>query len=438
VKEALRIAVVGGANGIGQVEAGLLQSGIPGLCTTAIVGSFDDDDKADQSSNGQLRRRGRPGYYSDATWVLGKMRAALFGDNDWLLKIVETRFRDGIHAEPFGNLLASFFGPAVERYMDHPDYRESTIDSIRKIIKVPTVEDKDVEELLSKLFDHALEEDDFGRHSFRNISLVELEETARDLNMNSSKALEGLHYLYRIPKEHRVVPATWKSGVMKVATELGRVVESQRLIDFPDRDPLFDVTDKIDIGTLRIDPPVSPSTESILAFLDADVVMLSCGSIPGNLAAAFSLEKGLKQALQHRMSRKPSPPIIYVMNFMTEKGITRFEEPYDAADVVNMIEEIIGQRLSCIIYDDGRKLPASVIKQHLPEQWIQLGKLETRSGRLRSKRGAFVVKRDLAMALSNETDRGGPPKILHDPRKLASVFEEIIPKYAGIEAVALL
>lgn len=181
----LNVVDIGGGNGLGQLVEGQLVQRNPRTHVTAIVSSFDDDDPEDPSSNGEYRRRGRPGYYSDLTWVVGSMHSALFGESSWLPKKFGTRFREGIPEGPFGNLLESLVGPDFQKLL-HIDPR--------------TTKDEKMRMLFARLTDHLIQRDDFRGHSFRNILLVELEDSAKRLLLWPQEALEAMHLIYGIPE----------------------------------------------------------------------------------------------------------------------------------------------------------------------------------------------------------------------------------------------
>lgn len=218
---------------------------------------------------------------------------------------------------------------------------------------------------------------------------------------------------------------------MKGLTQSGKTVESQRLVDFRGRDPKFRLYDPIQRVVLEPSNVVA-SREACLAILNADVIVISCGSINGNVRAPFAV-RGIKKALRQRIERAEKErihlPIVYVMNFMTELGVTQFEKSYDAADIVDIIEEAIGYRLSCVIYGEHNEasVPKSVLAKYRPERWIRLGKLKNRLTLHRNQR-PFIFSRDMAMLVPN-ANPDLPPKILHDPKKLGAVLAEIFPQF---------
>jgi 2-phospho-L-lactate transferase/gluconeogenesis factor (CofD/UPF0052 family) len=420
---AANVVIIGGGDGGSVVTKAHVRSNIINQKTTVIIGSTDDG-----YSTGRLREMARvAGYYGDLTKVESALHEELWGGRQ--ADVFMTRFQDGIPEGPFGNLTGNLFGPAFGDSMKGP-YREQSIRTIWKMLHVDpdNVEDFRIRELLKGLFDYCLSGDSYPRHSYKNYLLFTLEQLAKQRGWKPDVALEALHVIYRIPKEFRVVPVTWESGILKAKTRSGQPIEGQFRIDFRHQDPSFRRFDEI--KELWIDPPVSLSEEAERAISVADAFVLCCGSIRGNIIAPFTIP-GMKEALRRRIyQRQPLyTPVVYVMNLMTESD-AQFDRPYTAADVSELIQSAIGERLTCIIFD-STPIPKDIRRRLLPERKIQLGDLTSYQSRSYVRfrhpdlERPFLLKREVSRIIE-DVDPSQPPKYVHDPAKLSLALAEAL------------
>ncbi|HVO28659.1 MAG TPA: 2-phospho-L-lactate transferase CofD family protein [Candidatus Paceibacterota bacterium] len=405
--EAINVASIGGGNGQKAVVAALAMiSKRRPMRVTAVTTSVDDDDPAGKylTSTGRLAARTKSaGPYGDITRIFSGL------DTGWLNENLMMRFGFSIAGgQTFGELLGRLlFGERFSRRMKNPSSRAGAIGLLRRIFGLDqaTPENVRIWRLLVDVLDQQLEGDSFTGHSLGNYLLFTLQKVAERQKLPSQLALklalEALHIICRIPGNFRVMPATWEPGTLVAKTRAGAEIRGQCRIDFRDRDVLADPCDRI--TDLRIDPPVSASEEAVRAILDADAVILSCGSIYGNLFGPFCAD-GLREALREKMVAAPPTPLIYVMNLMTKIGETRFETPCTAADVVWCVRKATGQYPTHVIVDTTC-FPDEVMKGLLPEKKIEPGG------------PSFEVPRPVAKLVNGQ--------LVHDPGRLALVFEEI-------------
>ena len=413
MRETINVVSIGGGNGQSQVAQALIKSWMTWLRVAFITSAFDDDTDAVRTSTGRLRAKGNPGYYGDLGLVMGAICSAC-AIRDWLPEKLSMRFESGIaEGQTFGDLFSEAFRGNFREGMQG-QYRHKAIKTISQIMGFDDIEDATIRSILIELLEFPLEADDFRRHSGRNLLLFALEQIVRRRGLKISMALEAMHVFYGIPDSYRVIPVSWESGTLKATTKSGKLITGQSLIDYRDRDPSFDGIDRIDTKTITIEPSILPAREAVRAIRKADVIIITCGSPMSNVFAPFMMgNKKLKRELRKRV-KEASVPIVYIMNLVTEVGITRFKDKvYKATDVVELVREAIGCYPDYVICDTT-PISREVREQLLPERRIEIGDFGGRSTLIRAK---------ISMIVRSEDPRI-PPKLIHDPEKLGRVFAE--------------
>ena len=426
----IKVVSIGGGNGQSQVAKAMvlaekyLQKELPyfEVCATFITAANDDG-----FSTGRLREtyEGICGYYGDVGRNLGALHSVIHGD-DWLPEKLATRIVAGVkEGQPFGDVLARVLVDGSTPAMQ-ASHRGELIRDICRILKLDEMRDGEACESLLRASEYCLKGDDFPHHSVRNYLLFALERIALQRGLELRDGLRAMHCIYRIPEKYRVVPVIWKPGVLKARTKSGRLIEGQYPIDFRESDPFrwFD-----EIQKLWVEPAASPSPEALQSIHNADIIIIPCGSLWGNVIATFAIPE-MKDALRKWGEQKNAnglpAPLIYVMNLMTKVGETQFDKPYTADNVLELVGTAIGRWPTRVIFNTSI-LPDEVLRRYMPEQQIRLGALRRRVGdpRYESQKLRFLIKENVAMVVP-DANPNLPPKILHDPEKLARVFADII------------
>jgi 2-phospho-L-lactate transferase/gluconeogenesis factor (CofD/UPF0052 family) len=249
---------------------------------------------------------------------------------------------------------------------------------------------------------------------------------AKQRNIGFDQALEAWCVACKIPGWFRFVPATWEPHILKAKTKGGTPVEGQYRIDFRDRDPNFKEYDEILTRDIRLDPEVPAAEGATKALLEADKVIIPCGSIKGNVNAPF-LAVGMKEALRERSEEFQKVngmalPVILVMNLTNEPGNTLSGEPYTAENVFRLVGEAIGRLPTRVIYDTT-PISGKNRKLLLPQQKIELGDLKMFETSPELEWPLLILE-EVSMIVPGD-DPEHPIKMVHDPDKLARVFTKI-------------
>lgn len=424
----MKVVLIGGGEGTGVTAAGLAVSDIPDLEVTILTSHWDnDDERFRKTSTGRLRKKSNfnLGHYGDTARIVRGLRAAFFGDTDWLVDTSAVRFGAGIGpGKSFAELMGDALGGTLGAALKNPSSRDKAIPVVRKALNVDGGHDDVLRKLGADVLDHLLEQDDFPRHSFANVLLFELERMAKERGLGPEDALKAMHGMYRIPKNFRITLVTWQPLDLKAKMVSGDTLEGQFRVDYRDCVPGFKQFDAVD--KFLIDPPsVRASEEATSALLAADAIILSCGSF-SNIAAAFAIEP-MKDALQERIrmteqANGSALPVIYVNNLMSKKGEVLSHQTQTVDAVVGWIHKAIGWRPSCIIYDDT-DIPSDVLKRCRPEKKIKLGRLRSYETSSRFER-PLVFRRKVAKIV--DEDPNAPPEIRHDWKKLGPVLGEVL------------
>lgn len=424
--EVINVVSIGGGNGHGAVAAAMAKLRSPIRATFIIAAS--DGGPGSETSTDRLSRVGNmPGYYGDMTRVARALCSALY-PWDAFQERLAIRVQSGIaKGQSFGDLLADVLGPTFQRAMKGDHWvRLQAISHMRSRLNLDRSRDGVVRELITGVLEYPLEEDSFPRHSRCNILLFAFEMLAKQKDIGFDQVLEAWCVACNVPGQFRFVPATWKPHVLKAKTKEGRLIEGQYLIDFRDRDPHFRAFDEILTKDIWLDPVVPAAEGAQKAILGADVVIIPCGSIKGNVNAPF-LAEGMKEALQERsewfrrVNGRPLP-IIYVMNLMNEPGNTLSGKPCTAEDVLSLVGQAIGRRPNRVIYDKTH-ISRKNRELLLPQQKIELGSLKMFETS-RELEWPLLIAEEVSMIVPDD-DPEHLIKIVHDPDKLAKVIARI-------------
>jgi len=297
-------------------------------------------------------------------------------------------------------------GATGRRRLDAKGQELAYSDAMRILLSLvsPDQIDKRPSLAIKRLFNHrdesgrVLGHDVFNHFSDKAAGFSEIEEIITDLGLT----LKG-----------RVLPSSTQPSNITFITQFGRVFKGEHHID--EERMSEDV-----VMEMHLDPEVDAYLPAANAIEEAQLIILSCGSLHGSVLANF-LPNGMKDALA-----KSAAPMFLVTNLVSTRNETHGFKPID---FVKLVKEYTGRR------PDGLIVPE-----------MTRGKFEseyTEAARLYKLEGAYFLgwEDEELHTVENEGVQIFPHKatsvvevgnnyqlVRHDPAKLSDTLREILPK----------
>ncbi len=254
----------------------------------------------------------------------------------------------------------------------------------------------DDESLLSELFRFRFKEGGLEGHNFGNLFLTALTEVAGGDFEAAVKLSSQI-----LATRGRVLPATLSSVTLCARYTDGSVVRGESAI--PQKG--------LPIDRVYLDPAAcKPPNEVLLAFADADAIVLGPGSLYTSIIPNLLVD-GIAQAV----SRSPALKI-YVCNVMTQPGET---DGMGAADHVQALLTHAGITLDYVVVNLGD--PTRLLEKYRAEGQTPV---EPQLDRL-----AELGVQAVGARLLNETEQ-----VRHDPERLAHTIIDLIARTRSKES----
>ncbi|RMG73098.1 MAG: uridine diphosphate-N-acetylglucosamine-binding protein YvcK [Chloroflexi bacterium] len=182
----------------------------------------------------------------------------------------------------------------------------------------------DDESLMTQLFQYRFNRGDLSGHAFGNLFIAALAGISGGLE----HALPEVERVLNI--QGRVLPATLEDVNLVAKVQ---ITDKTRSINIQGESKISELGGKIE--QIALNPPdVSAFEESVLAILDADLVVIGPGSLYTSILPNLMVE-GISEALKATRALK-----VYVCNVATQPGET---DNYNVADHVLALERHIGR-----------------------------------------------------------------------------------------------
>lgn len=200
----------------------------------------------------------------------------------------------------------------------------------------------------------------------------------------------------------RVLPGTTNKVTLAAELTDGTRIYGESAIDIPGTAVRENIKDVFLVphfeNKISVYPPV------IEAIRNSDYILLGPGDLFTSIIANL-IVPGIKEALRETHAR-----IIYILNIMTKFGETHNFKSYD---FIRKIEDYLEHRVDGVICNTGK--PSDRLLQKYRRERAELVEID-RSEKWERKRSIY------ACDLLNNSDK----IVRHDPRKLASLIQNII------------
>ena len=267
---------------------------------------------------------------------------------------------------------------------------------LRKDIETPAPGDirnviaalSNVDKELYELFQHRFKvSNGLSGHSLGNIVLVAMS----SITGNFYKAVQEVSALFNV--KGKIYPIVNESVTLHAEMDDGTVISGESQIPMKNKK----------INRVFLTPNnVSPTPEVVEAIKDADLVVVSPGSLYTSILPNLIIN-GIGKALRETKAKK-----VYVCNIMTQNGETN---EYDAADHVQAIFDHIGTRTLDSIIVHNQQLPDDILGIYRK----QLSAPVVYDLKTLSDLGLHVIEEDI---INHESQ----PMIRHNTEKLAEML----------------
>lgn len=207
------------------------------------------------------------------------------------------------------------------------EFNIPAVGDIRRVI----VSLSETEPLVQELFNYRFHTtSDLDGHTVGNLLLTAMTE----ITGNLSDGIESLSKVLNL--KGKVVPLTEDNVTLMAEMEDGEIVEGEHHI----------TVDKRNIKRVYYKEEPTPTSEAIKAILEADLIVLSMGSLFTSIIPNLICDK-IVDALE-----KSPAKIMYVCNMMTQPGET---DNFSVTDHVQMLNQYLGKRnVDVVIANNGK------------------------------------------------------------------------------------
>lgn len=207
------------------------------------------------------------------------------------------------------------------------EFNIPAVGDIRRVI----VSLSETEPLVQELFNYRFHTtSDLDGHTVGNLLLTAMTE----ITGNLSDGIESLSKVLNL--KGKVVPLTEDNVTLMAEMEDGSIVEGEHHI----------TVDKRNIKRVYYKEEPTPTSEAIKAILEADLIVLSMGSLFTSIIPNLICDK-IVDALE-----KSPAKIMYVCNMMTQPGET---DNFAVTDHVAMLNQYLGKRnVDVVIANNGK------------------------------------------------------------------------------------
>ena len=216
------------------------------------------------------------------------------------------------------------------------EFNIPAVGDIRRVI----VSLSETEPLVQELFNYRFHTtSDLDGHTVGNLLLTAMTE----ITGNLSDGIESLSKVLNL--KGKVVPLTEDNVTLMAEMEDGSIVEGEHHI----------TVDRRNIKRVFYKEEPTPTSEAIKAILEADLIVLSMGSLFTSIIPNLICDK-IVGALE-----KSSAKIMYVCNMMTQPGET---DGFTVTDHVSMLNQYLGQRKVDVVIAKNRKIDATLAEKY--------------------------------------------------------------------------
>ena len=259
-------------------------------------------------------------------------------------------------------------------------------------------------EMVRKLFEYSFSREEWviGSNKIGNILLTALV----DITGSFETAVTTLSDMFEV--RGRVIPVTLEDVELAVRFDDGTVIVWEKNIDVSETNPekkAHNVDQNItDAWLEKNSGKLNPRARE--AIINSDYIIIGPGDLYTSIIPNL-LSEGMGEALDMSPAK-----IIYVCNIMTKRWETTNMEVIDCIDTIERY--ITPGTLDCVIVNNGNIDPDIITKYKAEENKRPLLVHDTSVFRGKSY---TIIERDIV----NDDDY-----VRHDPRKLASILEDII------------
>ncbi len=201
----------------------------------------------------------------------------------------------------------------------------------------------DTEPLMEELFQHRFQQGELTGHSFGNLFLAAMEQTAGDF-------VTALRESSRVlAVRGTVLPATLDRVTLWAELETGEKIYGESTIG---RSPAK-------IQRVGMDPPdATPLAEAVQAIMEADMVVLGPGSLFTSVIPNL-LVRPIQEAIRHTRAVR-----VYVANVMTQPGETSH---YTVRDHLDALESQVGRGLVDVVLVNNQPVNEEILERYRRE-----------------------------------------------------------------------
>ncbi|NMP22668.1 gluconeogenesis factor YvcK family protein [Sulfobacillus harzensis] len=249
----------------------------------------------------------------------------------------------------------------------------------------------DTEPLMEELFQHRFQSGELKGHSFGNLFLAAMEQTAGDF-------VTALRESSRVlAVRGTVLPATLEKVTLWAELETGEKIWGESKIG---RSPAR-------IRRLGMEPEdATPLAEAVQAIMEADMVVLGPGSLYTSVIPNL-LVRPIQEAIRHTPAVR-----VYVANVMTQPGETTH---YTVRDHLDALERQVGRGLVDVVLVNNQKVDDEVLARYRKEGAEPVLPFEG---------GASAWPEVVASPLITADG-----VVRHDPQKLARALLKLLVRY---------
>lgn len=216
------------------------------------------------------------------------------------------------------------------------EFNIPAVGDIRRVI----VSLSETEPLVQELFNYRFHTtSDLDGHTVGNLLLTAMTE----ITGNLSDGIESLSKVLNL--KGKVVPLTEDNVVLMAEMEDGEIVEGEHHI----------TVDKRNIKRVFYKEEPTPTNEALNAILEADLIVLSMGSLFTSIIPNLICDK-IVEALE-----KSPAKIMHVCNMMTQPGET---DNFSVTDHVFMLNRYLGKRNIDVVIANNGKIEESLAEKY--------------------------------------------------------------------------
>ena len=220
------------------------------------------------------------------------------------------------------------------------EFHTFAVGDIRKVIASLSETEPLFEELLNYRFSTT---SDLNGHTVGNLLLTAL----GNITGNMQEGIETIGKVLKI--KGKVLPFTLDSPTLIGEMEDGSIVRGEHFI----------TSSPLKIRKVYYENPVSVNPNVLKAIEDADLIILSMGSLYTSIIPDL-LNDDIIYALDHSKAR-----IMYVCNMMTQPGET---DDFSVSDHINVLNQYLGEKKVQVVIANTGDIPKDVLKKYENEE----------------------------------------------------------------------